>query len=130
SNLAHDRAVWTDDGASFCPDCAALPAPDDRLKPVEGLRDNGEPLVRLSDALSVIQCKAKQIERLTEDRNSLQSALEGVRTNRDGLLEAAEQQVQKLTAENERLREAFKRLGKSDRQMVKDRSALETEVEK
>ena len=24
-NLAHDRAVWTEDGASYCPSCRPLP---------------------------------------------------------------------------------------------------------
>ncbi|MFC3706317.1 hypothetical protein ACFOOL_16340 [Devosia honganensis] len=66
----------------FCPNCGwnsamdgeALPAPDDRLKPVEGLRDNGEPLVRLSDALAVIQCKADQVDRLTRERDDAKAA--------------------------------------------------------
>lgn len=88
----------------------ALPAPDDGL--VEKLLEAADDWRRLSDpeneeltlsAATALQSQAEQIERLTQDRDSLQSALEGVRTNRDGLLEAAEQQVQKLTADKANL---------------------------
>lgn len=33
SNLAHDRAVWTDDGASYCPTCRAALAQNGEEKP-------------------------------------------------------------------------------------------------
>lgn len=41
SNLAHDRAVWTDDGSSFCPGC--YPAPISKGVTVKALEwDQGE----------------------------------------------------------------------------------------
>lgn len=50
SNIAHDRAVWTDDGSAFCPPCHPSPSTEGLGVRVKGLgwstknpiRDNGD----------------------------------------------------------------------------------------
>lgn len=67
-----------------------------------GHDDDAELDLEAADALDQAQ---SALAAMRADRDSLQAALNGVRDNRDGLLVAAEAQVQRLTEENEALRE-------------------------
>ena len=97
---------------------SAIPAPDDGL--VERLREacTGHPHAKiewphrlLHDAIAALQSKDEQIERLTRERDEWRDHVHKQNANVAHNLaraETLEQQVQKLSAENERLRGSLK----------------------
>lgn len=112
----------------FCPNCGwnsamdgeALPASDDGLAAKLSLfadhlfpevLEYGREIALLREAATAIQSKDEQIERLTRERDEAldrhSSAVMG-EIEATQRTEAAEQQVQKLTAKNERLRGALR----------------------
>ena len=85
SNLAHDRAVWTDDGASYCPSCrTASFAPESGWRPIE-TAPSGEPLlVTMKGFLMLPNVLTKD----AEDGQWYESAVDGRQLSSPDLLVA------------------------------------------
>lgn len=86
SNLAHDRAVWTDDGSSFCPGCYPNPISKGVTEPKwQAIQISDDPAERLAYDLAV------ELEQADLDRNDF------VTVNRAKLLAIAKRCLERLS---------------------------------